>query len=433
MRSPSLSGRLAWLRTSTPHERHTLLAGGLGWLLDSFDVMLYAMVLTHLLTHFGMSKDQAGLLQSLTLVASAAGGILFGLVADRIGRTRALMGSILVYSLASGACGLAGTVWQLALFRFLLGLGMGGEWTTGATLVAESWRPQHRGKALALMQSSWAIGEGLAALVAGLLLGLGTVALLPGLELPAWRAVFLVGVLPAVLVLWIRRGVAEPTVWRQQQGALSAVASASTSARAALARLWQPDLRRNALIATAMNTATLFGYWGLFTWIPAFLALPVDEGGRGLTITTTMTWLVVMGVGKWFGYILFGYFADAIGRRWTYIVYLVAAAVLVPVFTSLTAPLALLAVGFWVAFFGTGYFSGFGAIASELFPTTIRATAMGLTYNLGRALSALAPFLTGALALRYNLGLAFLVTSVAFLLAAALAALLPETKGTKLR
>ena len=422
MNTPPRPGPLAWLRAATPHERQTLLAGSLGWLLDAFDVMLYALVLTHLIAHFGMDKATAGFLNSLTLFASALGGALFGFLADRVGRTRALMGSILVYSLASGACGLAQSIVQLGLFRFVLGLGMGGEWTTGAALVAESWRAEHRGKALGLMQSSWAIGEGLAAVTAGLLLGLGTVALPHGWELPAWRAVFFVGVLPALLVFWVRRRVREPEIWRARQ-----------PGRVPLSRLWQPDVRRHGLIATLMNTAAMFGYWGLFTWIPAFLSLPVSEGGRGLTITQTTLWLVVMGAGKWLGYVLFGYAADAAGRRRSYIGYLLAAALLVPVFASLTSPLALLVVGPLVAFFGTGYFSGFGAISSELFPTEIRGTAMGLSYNLGRAVSAAAPWLIGWLALRYGLSAAFLVTSAAFLVAAGLAALLPETKGTALR
>jgi len=427
MTSPRASKTFGWLRESSSRERQTLLAGGLGWLLDAFDVMLYSMVLAHLLAHFEMSKDTAGLLGSLTLVASAIGGGAFGYIADRVGRRRALMASILVYSLASGACGFAQSIFQLGLFRFLLGLGMGGEWTTGATLVAESWRAEHRGKALALMQSSWAIGEGLAAVVAGALLGLGSLHL-SSMEFPAWRAVFLAGVLPALVVFWIRRGVPESEVWKRHRESRTAGA-----ARVPLSQLWAPGLRGKVVVATLMNTATLFGYWGLFFWIPPFLALDPAEGGRGLTITQTTLWLVVMGVGKWFGYVLFGYGADALGRLRTYIAYLVAAAALVPLFASLESPAALLVVGPLVAFFGTGYFSGFGAIASELFPTEIRGTAMGLTYNLGRAVSAFAPFLTGALALKYGLSGAFWLTSAAFLVAALLACLLPETKGTELR
>ncbi|HXE75490.1 MAG TPA: MFS transporter [Candidatus Xenobia bacterium] len=420
------AGAIGWLRQASPAERLTLLAGGLGWLLDAFDVMLYSMVLAELTAHFGMEKDTAGLLGSLTLLASALGGFLFGFIADRIGRRGALMASILVYSLASGACGLAQSIFELGLFRFLLGLGMGGEWTTGATLVAETWRAEHRGKALALMQSSWAIGEGLAALVAGALLGLGTLHVL-GMELPAWRAVFFAGVLPALAVLWVRRRVPESELWQRHRQ------SGDRAVHVPLALVWQPGLRGKVTIATLMNSAAMIGYWGLFFWIPPFLALDVAEGGRGLTVTQTTLWLVVMGVGKWFGYTLFGYGADAFGRLRTYIAYLLVAAVLVPVFASLTSPTALLLLGPLVAFFGTGYFSGYGAIASEMLPTEIRGSVMGASYNLGRGVSAAAPFVIGALAVKYGLSAAFWLTSAAFLVAALLACLLPETKGTELK
>ena len=142
----------------------------------------------------------------------------------------------------------------------------------------------------------------------------------------------------------------------------------------------------------------MFGYWGLFTWIPAYLSLPVEQGGRGLDLMKTTAWLVIMGVGKWLGYALFGFFADAVGRRRSYVTYLVAAAFLVPLFGMAKTPLWLLVLGPFVAFFGTGFFSGFGAIASELFPTEVRATAMGLSYNVGRGISAAAPLVVGLLA-----------------------------------
>src|SRR5438874_9695749 len=200
-------GLLEWPERVTDAERRSLVAGGLGWLLDAMDVMLYSMVLAHLMRDLGMGKATGGLLNSLTLLASAAGGLAFGFLADRVGRTRSLMVSILVYSVASGACGLSRTVVELALFRFVLGLGMDGEWTTGAALIAETWPAEHRGKALGIMQSSWAIGEMVAA---------GVVALvLPRL---GWRAVFLVGVLPALVVLWIRRDVPESEIWLRRRG-----------------------------------------------------------------------------------------------------------------------------------------------------------------------------------------------------------------------
>ncbi len=206
--SPSLPAAdsflgFAWPHDITPAERKSLLAGGLGWMLDAMDVMLYSLVLAYLIHEFAMSTSAAGFLNSLTLIASALGGLFFGLLADRIGRTRALMASILVYSFASAACGFSRSIPQLATFRFLLGLGMGGEWTSAAALIAETWRAEHRGKALGLMQSAYAIGEAIAALVVALLL--------PHF---GWRAVFFVGVLPALLVFWVRRSVPEPVLWK---------------------------------------------------------------------------------------------------------------------------------------------------------------------------------------------------------------------------
>ena len=407
-----LFGVLEWPERVTPAERRSLWAGGLGWMLDAMDVMLYSMVLAHLMRDLGMDKASGGLLNSLTLLASAIGGLLFGFLADRVGRTRALMLSILVYSLASGACAFSTTIVELAIFRFVLGLGMGGEWTTGAALIAETWPAEHRGKALGLMQSSWAIGEMIAA---------GVVALV--LPRFGWRAVFLVGVLPALVVLWIRRDVKESEIWLRQW---------EKGGTGSLLVLWQKDLRRNGLLATAMNACAMFGYWGLFTWIPAYLALPVAEGGRGLDLMKTTVWLVIMGVGKWFGYALFGFFADAVGRRRSYVAYLLIAAALVPLFGMAETPFWLLVLGPFVAFFGTGFFSGFSAIASELFPTEVRATAMGLSYNLGRGLSAAAPAIVGLLASRFGLGSAFFLQAAAFFAAALLALTLPETKGKQL-
>ena len=375
------------------------------------DVMLYSMVLADLVVHLGMSKPQAGFLNSLTLFASALGGLLFGFLADRIGRTRALMGSILVYSLASFACGLSQTITQLAVFRFILGLGMGGEWTTGAALIAEVWPPQHRGKALGLMQSAWAIGEMIAAGV--------TLAVMPRF---GWRAVFFVGVLPALVVLWIRRDVPESQIWLER----------SKEKPASLAVMWRPDIRWKGVIATAMNACAMFGYWGLFTWIPGYLALPEDQGGRGLGIVASLQWVLFMAPGKWLGYTLFGFAADSFGRRKSYVFYLLVAAVLVPIFGLTKSQTGLLLLGPLVGFFGTGFFSGFSAIASELFPTEIRGTAMGLTYNIGRGFSAAAPFVVGAIAKDYSFYSAFLFLAAAFFLAAMLALALPETKGKAL-
>jgi MFS family permease len=402
---------LAWPARVSPAQKRSLLAGGLGWMLDAMDVMLYSMVLAELMLHLGIGKAQAGLLNSLTLAASAVGGMAFGILADRAGRTRALMASILVYSLASFACGLSQTLGQLAFCRLVLGLGMGGEWATGAALIAETWPARHRGKALGLMQSAWAIGEAIAAAV--------TLAVLPRF---GWRAVFFVGVLPALVVFWIRRDVPESPIWLERGG----------TRPGSLAAMWRPDVRWKGALATLMNACGMFGYWGLFTWIPGYLALPEGQGGRGLGIVASLAWVLVMAPGKWLGYTLFGFSADAIGRRRSYVVYLAVAAALVPLFGSTRSLGGLLVLAPLVGFFGTGFFSGFSAVASELFPTEVRATAMGITYNVGRGFSALAPLAVGWVATRHSFFAAFLLLAAAFLMGAALALLLPETKGKAL-
>lgn len=384
-------------------------------MLDAMDVMLYSLVLAFLIREFTMDTRTAGFLNSLTLFASAIGGLLFGWIADRLGRTRALMGSIALYSVASAACGFSHSITQLAAFRFLLGLGMGGEWTAGAALIAETWRPAHRGKALGLMQSSYAIGEAIAALVVAVVL--------PHF---GWRAVFFVGVLPALLVFWIRRGVPEPAMWKER------AESTGTKHSGFFRLLRGTGVLRVGTLATTMNTFAMFGYWGLFTWIPAYLSLPVAQGGRGLSLVKTTTFFLVLCFGKWLGYALFGFFADAFGRRKPYFLYLLIAAVLVPIYGSSQSPFWLLVLGPLVAFFGTGFFSGYAAITSEIFPGEIRAAAMGLSYNIGRGLSAAAPFAVGALALHYGIGPAFFLQAGAFLVAAILTLLLPETMGQTL-
>ena len=403
---------LDWLNRASHAERSSLIAGGLGWMLDAMDVMLYSLVITFLIREFAMDTRTAGLLNSLTLVASGIGGLLFGVLADRIGRIRSLMAAILVYALASAACGFSHTIPQLATFRFVLGLGMGGEWTTGAALIAETWRAEHRGKALGFMQSAYAIGEAIAALVVALVL--------PHF---GWRPVFFVGVLPAFLVFWIQRRVPEPELWKQR---------AARKEKLSLHKLLEKGVLRNGILATTMNACSMFGYWGLFTWIPAYLSLPPSQGGRGLSLVKTTTFFLVLCFGKWLGYALFGFFSDAFGRRKPYFLYLIIAAALVPIYGLSRSPFWLLALGPFVAFFGTGYFSGYAAIASELFPGEIRAAAMGLSYNIGRGLSAVAPFAVGALALRYGIGPAFFLQAGAFLVAALLALALPETRGQTL-
>jgi MFS family permease len=392
-------GPIQLIREATPGQRRTLLAAALGWMLDSFDAMLYALVLAHIMRDFGMSKATAGLLYTLTLVASGMGGVLFGFIADRIGRKRALMLSILTYSLCSFASGLSTGIVSLAVFRFLLGLGMGGEWNTGATLVAETWPDDLRAKAIALVQSSWAIGFALAAMVAGIVLRYAN-----------WRAVFFVGILPAVITLWIRNQVPESDMWKEKKRGVF-------------------DLDGLLLL----NFFGMFGWWGLFTWLPPYLSLPVEQGGRGFGVMGTTSLLVVLNLfGMFPGYASFGWVADHLGRRRSFILYTFTAALLVPFYAIARSQAVLLVLGIVVAFFGTGFFSGSGIVGSELFPTRVRARALGFTYNGARTLSSLAPLTIGWVGQIKGLSWAFYLCATAFLLASVVATQLPETKGRSL-
>lgn len=400
---------IGWLLAASREQKRTLLAACLGWMLDSMDVMLYALVLGPVQREMHLSAAMSGALMSATLISAAVGGLFFGWFADRAGRVRALTASVLIYSVATGLCGLTHTALQLMICRIVLGLGMGGEWASGAALVAETWPAQHRGKALAVVQSSWAVGFALgAALVAVIMPHFG------------WRAVFFAGIAPALIALWVQHGVAEPEVWRQER-----------APQMRPGEMFRGRLGVNTLICSTMNAATLFAWWGLFTWVPRFLSLPRSEGGRGLGIVMTSEWTIVMQIGTFLGYVTFGYIADRWSRKTTYIGYLVIAAALVPLFAFVGNADALLIIGPLVGFFGTGYFSGFSVIASELFPTSLRGSAMGFVYNIGRVVSAAAPWAIGRVSEHAGLGAALCITSAAFLLAAVIAGALPRQQEVR--
>jgi MFS family permease len=411
--SSAYTGLLSWWREADDRAHRAFVAASFGWMLDSFDVMLYSIVLAALIEDptVHLSLGMAGILNSVTLLAAAAGGIAFGVIADRIGRKRALIAAVLIYSIFTGACGFAQSALQLAVFRICLGLGMGGEWATGAALVSETFPARHRGKALAFVQSSWAIGYGLAALINLLVLPVW-----------GWRGVFFVGVLPALFTIWIQRRIEEPKIWK----------SAPSVERGRLSSLFKPDIRATTIAIALMNSCCLFAWWGLNGWVPAYLRLPPAQSGIGLSPSAMSLFVIAMQVGMWFGYVSFGFMADAIGRKRTYVLYLLAAAVLLPLYGILRTPAVLLVLGPFVAFFGTGYFSGLGALVAELYPTAVRATAAGFCYNFGRIASAAAPYTVGSLAATRGFGVAFTIAGAAFLLAAFAWIWIPNTRNSEL-
>jgi MFS family permease len=414
-------GTLPWYRAATKHQWHVLIAAQMGWALDAMDVLLYVFAITTILKEWGISPAMAGLMASITLFSSAFGGAFFGIVADYIGRVRALTLTILIYSVFTGLSGLAQNVTQLALARLFLGLGMGGEWSSGEVLVAETWPREHRGKAIGIVQGGWAVGYILAAIVAALVL--------PRF---GWRALFFVGILPALLVFYIRRHVKEPEIWQttarqRREGKLGAEGQRFT--------LWQVfhrDLIKFTAIASLLASLCMMAYWGLFTWIPAFLSSPAAKGGAGLTIMMTSLWIIPMQLGALVGYITFGMISDWLGRRPAFVIYLVSMGILVPIFGHTRNETALLLMGPLLGFFGSGYFSGFGALLAELFPTRARGTAQGFIYNFGRGVSSFAPALIGLIATTKGYGFAIGTVSIVTFAGALTVLFLPETKAKAL-
>jgi MFS family permease len=405
-----------WYREINSTQWYALAAGQAGWALDAFDVMLYSFCLTTIMREWHSTPAAAGFMVTVTLFASSIGGIVFGAVADRIGRKKALMLTVLLFSLCSGLSGLTQNLTQLAIARALLGLGMGGEWASGALLVSETWPPQHRGKAIGIMQSGWAIGYILAAVCGWLVL--------PAL---GWRAMFFVGVLPALFTLWIRTRLEEPEIWVKAAAANTARATSDFG----FLQIFAPDLLRFTLLSTLTSALVMFAYWGLFTWMPGFLSQPLASGGAGLGVRGAL-WIIPMMTGAFFGYVSFGFIADRLGRRPTFAAYLLISAALVWIFGTTRNASVLLWLGPFLGFFGSGYFSAFGAFISELFPTRARGSAVGFCYNAGRMLSALAPTVVGALSVRYGLGGALAFLAIAFVGGAASIYLLPETRGREL-
>ena len=413
---------LPWYRTITPQQWHVLLAAKFGWMLDAMDFMLYAMALGQIRTYFDFNDATAGMLGTITLVMSGVGGLMFGYVADRFGRTRALMGTIIIFSLASLGAASSQSVIQLLFWRAVLGIGMGGEWASGAVLVSETWPAAHRNKAISIMQSGWALGYIIAALLAAAILSR------PSFGQNGWRVLFLAGVLPALFTIWIRRHVHEPDSWTARRAAVK-----DTDPNP-FAVIFGPLLGRTLRII-ALGASTQFAYWGVFFWLPAFLSRPLEQGGAGMNVVSSLGWIVSVQVGAYFGYLTFGFIADRLGRRNTFILFMIVAAVMVPLYGQMArSPLMLLILGPVLGYFGSGHFSMFGGFVAELFPASVRATGQGTSYNIGRMAGAVAPYTIGALATLPGIGivLALSLTSAFFQLAAALTFTLPDRSGQAL-
>jgi len=407
-------GSRSWISALTVGERRTFAACFGGWALDAMDVQIYSFVIPTLIAAWGLTRGEAGALGTAALLVSAAGGWLAGWFSDRYGRVLTLQIAILWFSVFTFLSGLAQNYQQLFAARALLGFGFGGEWAAGAVLLGEVIRAEHRGKALGIMQSGWALGWGVAALLYAFLFS----------TLPAetaWRALFMVGILPALLVFYIRRYVEEPAVYLESKAKLAA-----DGARPSILEIFRPPLLKVTFLGGLLATGAQGGYFAVTTWLPTFLRTE-----RGLSVLDSAGYLAVLIAGAFCGYLSGGFLADKIGRLLGCLVFAIGAGVVAVTYTMVPfGNSAMLLLGFPLGFFASGVFSGMGAFFTENFPTRVRGVGQGFTYNIGRAAGALLPSLVGILSTRMPLGEAIgLFAGIAYATMAVAAFLLPETKG----
>ncbi len=404
----------AWFTEMKPREKNTFWACFGGWVLDAMDVQLLSFVFPAIIAAFAISNADAGLIGTATLFASAFGGWIAGSLADRIGRVRTLMITILWFAVFTLLCGFAQNYSQLLVLRALMGLGFGGEWAAAAVLIGEVIRPQHRGKAVGTMQSGWAIGWGLAALLSTAFLSYFPADI-------AWRALFWVGLTPALLVFFIRSRVDEPEIFEKTQNNLD-----KAGKKANFLEIFSPEMLKTTILTCVLTTGAQGGYYAITTWLPTFLRTE-----RKLTIMSTGGYLAVIIIGSFLGYLVSAWLNDRIGRRANFILFAFCSIVTVFIYTQIPVDNnTMLFLGFPLGFFASGIFSGMGPILTELFPTRMRGSGQGFAYNFGRGIASLNPFFVGLLSAKLPLGQSigvFALIAYGLLITAAL--LLPETKG----
>jgi MFS family permease len=404
-----------WLVELTPKERKTLFAAFGGWAVDAIDVMVYTFIIPTLLAAWSLSKTQAGMIVTATVLMSAAGGWVAGILADRFGRVRILQFSIVWFAFFTFLCGFTNSYEQLLVTRALQGLGFGGEWAVGSVLIAEMIRPEHRGKALGTMQSGWAFGWGAAALLATWFFHAFDAEF-------AWRALFWVGLLPALFVVWIRRNIEEPEIY-------SATRAQVARDGAHFLEIFRPNLLPTTLLACLMTSGMMAGYFAVTTWLPTFL-----KTERGLSVLNSGAYMAVIITGSLAGYLAAAYAHDLLGRRRTFFLFALCSAIIAVAYTMIPLNNTLMLwLGFPLGFFVSGNFSGMGAFLAELYPSRVRGSGQGFTYNFGRGLSAFTAPAVGAVASKLSLGDSIgIVAGLGFGLVLAVVLAFPETRGKPL-
>lgn len=405
-----------WFRTLSAKGKKAFLGAFGGYGLDAYDFQVLPLALGAISSYFVISSGKAGLLTTVTLLVSALGGALAGVLADKIGRVRTLQLTVATYTLFTVLCGFAPNFETLLVFRAFQGLGFGGEWAAGAILVAEYAQTKYRGRTVAYVQSAWAVGWGLAVLVYTLVFQFVS-------EDLAWRVLFWTGALPALLIIWVRRNLTDSeTVTQRRESAGKRAGS--------FAAIFRRDLVRTTLFASVLATGVQGGYYTLATWLPTYL-----KKSRQLNVVGTGGYLFMLIGGAFLGYVTGGILADRIGRKRTIQLFAVLSVAFMVAYIQVPegANTMVLILGFPLGFCTAAIFSSFGSFLSELYPTASRGTGQGFTYNFGRGVGAIFPTVVGFLA-STTLGLAGAMMFGAFGYVLAVIALfgLPETRGREL-
>lgn len=407
-----------WYRDVTARERKTFWACFGGWALDALEVQMFGLAIPALIAAFALTKGEAGAISGVTLVTSALGGWLGGTLSDRYGRVRTLQWMILWFSLFTFLSAFVTGYEQLLVVKALQGFGIGGEWAAGAVLMAETIQAKYRGKVMGTVQSAWAVGWGAA-------VGVFTLIYTFVPEDIAWRAMFLVGLVPALLIVWVRRHVEEPDAFQRQQKAKTPPKSFAAS----MAGIFRPELLRVTLLGGLLGLGAHGGYHAVMTWLPTFL-----KTERQLSVLSSGGYLAVIIVAFFCGCVASGFLVDRLGRRKNIILFALCCTLTVQAYLFL--PLTnsqMLFLGFPLGFFAAGIPASLGSFFNELYPADVRGAGVGFCYNFGRVLSAVFPFMVGHMSESMSLGSAIGIDAgIAYGVAVIAALALPETRGRNL-